>query len=186
MQVVQGALLTPACSTRHAHLPTLPAPLALPAAGCVTIAGLLFHWFSPSGVDCSLNVSIVALSLILCIILSLLTMHPTVSGAAPLVRSWRQQPCAALGRAGCATEAEQGRGAGAAKCSGRQAGSAAAFRGHRGRFTRQSALPSTHSCSHASCLCCTPPTSAGAARQPVPCCLHLSVHNVPGLQRAAV
>lgn len=47
-------------------------------AGCITIAGLLYHFFAPSGADCSLNISLITLSLILCIILSVITMHPRV------------------------------------------------------------------------------------------------------------
>lgn len=47
-------------------------------AGCVTIGGLLFHFFVPSGPDCSLNISLITLALTLCLVLSLVTMHPSV------------------------------------------------------------------------------------------------------------
>lgn len=47
-------------------------------AGCITIAGLLYHWFAPGGADCSLNISLITLSLLLCIVLSLITLHPQV------------------------------------------------------------------------------------------------------------
>ena len=85
----------------------------------MTIAGLLYHWFAPAGVDCSLNVSIITLSLILCIILSLLTMHPTVSAAAPLVRSWWQQP---LGVQDAQQRRSRAGGLGLLSALGREAG----------------------------------------------------------------
>ena len=44
-----------------------------------TIAGQLYHYFAPAGQDCSLNISLVTLSLLLCLLLSMLTMHPAVS-----------------------------------------------------------------------------------------------------------
>lgn len=45
-------------------------------AGCAAIGGLLFHWFAPGTADCSLNISLITLSLVLCLVLSLVTMHP--------------------------------------------------------------------------------------------------------------
>ena len=34
-------------------------------AGSLTLAGLMFHWFKPEGMDCSLNVSLITLALLL-------------------------------------------------------------------------------------------------------------------------
>lgn len=62
------------------HCPTPPPrPRSALSAGCAAIGGLLYHWFAPGSADCSLNISIVTLSLILCLVLSLVTMHPRVS-----------------------------------------------------------------------------------------------------------
>lgn len=67
------------------RLLTRPAPPAARrpphrAAGCLAIGGLLFHWFAPGGADCSLNISLITVSLVLCVVLSLVTMHPQVRG----------------------------------------------------------------------------------------------------------
>jgi hypothetical protein len=49
----------------------------------LALAGLCFHWFAPAGLDCSLNVSVVTASLLLCLAFSMLTFHPAVRAANP-------------------------------------------------------------------------------------------------------
>jgi hypothetical protein len=62
------------CATRAYHLRR-----AVRAAACATIAGLLYHFFAPSGADCSLNICLITLALVLCIVLTTVTLHPAVS-----------------------------------------------------------------------------------------------------------
>jgi len=42
------------------------------------LAGLAYHWFAPSGHDCSLNISLITLGLLLCVAFTLATFHPIV------------------------------------------------------------------------------------------------------------
>jgi serine incorporator 1/3 len=52
-------------------------------AGTATIAGLLYHWFAPPTADCSLNISLITLALLLVLCLSLATFHPAVRQGNP-------------------------------------------------------------------------------------------------------
>lgn len=61
---------------RYFH--ALLAVTAAAYAGCAAIAGLLYHFFAPASADCSLNISLITLALILCIVLSTITLHPAV------------------------------------------------------------------------------------------------------------
>lgn len=47
----------------------------------LTMAGLMFHWYSPSGVEggCALNVTVITLALVLCVIYAMLSLHPMSS-----------------------------------------------------------------------------------------------------------
>lgn len=47
-------------------------------AFCTTIAGLLYYWFAPSSHDCSFNITIITVAVILCLSLSLMSLHPAV------------------------------------------------------------------------------------------------------------
>lgn len=89
----KAALLRDLCLPRlrcgAALLLPLPALSCCPA-GCITIAGLLYHWFAPGGADCSLNISLITLSLVLCIVLSLITLHPQASVGWGLLGNWRR------------------------------------------------------------------------------------------------
>eukprot|EP00889_Picochlorum_renovo_P000144 jgi/Picre1/27174/NNA_000143.t1 len=51
-------------------------------ASCVMIV-LSYVWFSPSGPDCSLNMSLITIGLIACVVLSILTLHPSVRRVNP-------------------------------------------------------------------------------------------------------
>lgn len=44
---------------------------------------LSYLWFSPSGPDCSLNMSLITIGLIACVVLSILTLHPSVRRVNP-------------------------------------------------------------------------------------------------------
>jgi len=50
-------------------------------AGVLTTAGLMFHWFSPAGVDggCSFNVALITLVLLGVIVCALVSLHPSTS-----------------------------------------------------------------------------------------------------------
>ena len=49
-------------------------------AGVAVLAGLLFYFFNPAGAgDCSFNISIIALTLVLALIVSAVSMLPYVS-----------------------------------------------------------------------------------------------------------
>ncbi|GAX77158.1 hypothetical protein CEUSTIGMA_g4603.t1 [Chlamydomonas eustigma] len=48
-------------------------------AGSLTVAGLMFHWFKPSGLDCSFNVLLITLALLLCVVFSVLSLIPSVT-----------------------------------------------------------------------------------------------------------
>ncbi|CAG9461663.1 unnamed protein product [Pedinophyceae sp. YPF-701] len=49
-------------------------------AGCLAIAGVLFAWFNPSGVDggCGLNIALITVCLFLCAFVSAVSLHPAV------------------------------------------------------------------------------------------------------------
>lgn len=53
--------------------------------GAFVLIGLSYIWFSPSGadLDCSFNMSLITLGLLLCVVLSLATLHPRVKEANP-------------------------------------------------------------------------------------------------------
>lgn len=44
-----------------------------------SFAGLLFHWFTPSGHDCGLNTFFIVLTLILVFVFAVIALHPAVS-----------------------------------------------------------------------------------------------------------
>jgi Serine incorporator (Serinc) len=47
--------------------------------GCAGLLGVLFYWFKPAGAgDCSFNVTVIVLSVVLVVAFSLLSMHPIV------------------------------------------------------------------------------------------------------------
>lgn len=43
-----------------------------------TFAGVLFHWFTPSGHDCGLNTFFIVLTLILVFLFATVVLHPKV------------------------------------------------------------------------------------------------------------
>ena len=48
-------------------------------AGCAAIIGVLFYWFNPSAVDdCSFNVGITVFTMILCVLVAMAPLHPSV------------------------------------------------------------------------------------------------------------
>ena len=48
-------------------------------AGCAAIIGILFYWFNPSAVeDCSFNVGITVVTIILCVLVAMAPLHPSV------------------------------------------------------------------------------------------------------------
>jgi hypothetical protein len=48
-------------------------------AGCAAIIGVLFYWFNPSAVDdCSFNVGIAVFTIILCVLVAMAPLHPSV------------------------------------------------------------------------------------------------------------
>jgi hypothetical protein len=94
-----------------------PAPLHPSHAGCIAIGGLLYHFFAPAGADCSLNISLITLALLLCLALSLITLHPAVSRrlGGPTSRARQRQQKTAGQLPGCrAMAAAGGWGGGAA------------------------------------------------------------------------
>ncbi|CAA6670270.1 unnamed protein product [Spirodela intermedia] len=46
-----------------------------------SFSGLLFHWFTPSGHDCSLNMFFIVLTLILVVVFAIVALHPKVNGS---------------------------------------------------------------------------------------------------------
>ena len=47
--------------------------------GCAAIIGVLFYWFDPSTVDdCSFNVGITVFTLVLCVLVAMAPLHPSV------------------------------------------------------------------------------------------------------------
>lgn len=44
-------------------------------------SGLLFHWFTPSGQDCGLNMFFIVMTLMLVFIFAIVALHPAVSGS---------------------------------------------------------------------------------------------------------
>lgn len=54
-------------------------------AGCAAIIGVLFYWFNPSAVDdCSFNVGITVFTIILCVLVAMAPLHPSVRLPVPL------------------------------------------------------------------------------------------------------
>ncbi len=47
--------------------------------GSLTLSALMFHWFKPSGVDCSFNVSLITVALLLCVAFSVMSLLPAVT-----------------------------------------------------------------------------------------------------------
>ncbi len=48
-------------------------------AGCAAIIGVLFYWFNPSAVDdCSFNVGITVFTIVLCVLVAMAPLHPSV------------------------------------------------------------------------------------------------------------
>lgn len=70
---------TPSCLRRGLTPSPPPALSVLCYGGGIAIAGLLYHWFAPGGHDCSFNITIITVALILCVAFSLMSMHPAVS-----------------------------------------------------------------------------------------------------------
>ncbi|MQL79874.1 hypothetical protein Taro_012306 [Colocasia esculenta] len=50
-------------------------------AATFTFSGLLFHWFTPSGHDCSLNMFFILVTLALVFVFTIVALHPTVCGS---------------------------------------------------------------------------------------------------------
>ena len=51
-------------------------------AGIASIIGVLFYWFNPAAANgCSFNVTVIVLALLVCLVVSAASMHPTVSCA---------------------------------------------------------------------------------------------------------
>ena len=49
-------------------------------AGIAAIVGLLFYWFNPAAAgDCSFNVTVIVLALLVALVLGAASMHPAVS-----------------------------------------------------------------------------------------------------------
>lgn len=46
--------------------------------GAIAISVLLYHFFAPGGHDCSFNITIITVALILCVAFSLMSLHPAV------------------------------------------------------------------------------------------------------------
>lgn len=46
-----------------------------------SFSGLLFHWFTPSGHDCSLNMFFIVMTLMLVVIFAIVALHPKVNGS---------------------------------------------------------------------------------------------------------
>ena len=63
-------------------------------AGCFTVLGLLYHWFAPGGQDCSFNITVITLALLLCVAITLVTLHPVVR------RQWQSLAAPAAGGGG--------------------------------------------------------------------------------------
>jgi Serine incorporator (Serinc) len=58
-------------------------------AGIAAIVGLLFYWFNPAAAgDCSLNVTVIVLALVVALVLGAASMHPAVS-----CTSWESTLC---------------------------------------------------------------------------------------------
>ena len=50
--------------------------------GCVAIIGVLYYWFNPSAIDdCSFNVSITVFTIVLCVLVAMAPLHPSVSAS---------------------------------------------------------------------------------------------------------
>lgn len=48
-----------------------------------TAAGLAYHWFAPGAYDCSLNISLITIGLLLVILVTAVTLHPRIKEANP-------------------------------------------------------------------------------------------------------
>jgi hypothetical protein len=48
-----------------------------------TIAGVAFHWFAPASHDCSLNITLITLTLLVIIVLTAITLHPKIKQVNP-------------------------------------------------------------------------------------------------------
>eukprot|EP00262_Sarcandra_glabra_P001343 TRINITY_DN113_c0_g1_i2.p1 TRINITY_DN113_c0_g1~~TRINITY_DN113_c0_g1_i2.p1 ORF type:complete len:416 (-),score=35.18 TRINITY_DN113_c0_g1_i2:303-1550(-) len=46
-----------------------------------SFAGLLFHWFTPSGHDCGLNTFFIVMTLILVFVFAIIALHPKINGS---------------------------------------------------------------------------------------------------------
>ncbi|KFM24734.1 putative serine incorporator [Auxenochlorella protothecoides] len=46
--------------------------------GCVALAALCFHFFAPASQDCSLNLTLISLTLVLVVVMALTSFHPAV------------------------------------------------------------------------------------------------------------
>jgi len=51
-----------------------------------SFSGLLFHWFTPSGHDCGLNLFFIVFTLILVFAFAIIALHPKVSSCASFLR----------------------------------------------------------------------------------------------------
>lgn len=176
----KAALLRDLCLPRlrcgAALLLPLPALSCCPA-GCITIAGLLYHWFAPGGADCSLNISLITLSLVLCIVLSLITLHPQASVGWGLLGNWRRVWPAAAYR--CSRGMQQPNGP-------QQLRRRLVFPHHRHVPCTVAVAPLPAAQLFTACVPLPPfCPCAGAARLAVPRRLHLPLHNVPRLLGAA-
>ncbi|VAI50592.1 unnamed protein product [Triticum turgidum subsp. durum] len=49
--------------------------------GSFAFSGLLFHWFTPSGQDCGLNMFFIVSTLILVFVFAIVALHPKVNGS---------------------------------------------------------------------------------------------------------
>ena len=80
---------TPLERCSPAAVPTGPRRAAPPRpdavlcfGGSIAIAGLLYHFFAPGGHDCSFNIAVITVALGLCVVFSLVSLHPAVRSGA--------------------------------------------------------------------------------------------------------
>jgi hypothetical protein len=50
---------------------------------CLTTAGVAFRWFAPASHDCSLNITLITLTLLVIIVLTAVTLHPRIKQVNP-------------------------------------------------------------------------------------------------------
>lgn len=66
------------CSPLHRRYLALLIVSLVCYAATFSFSGLLFHWFAPSGHDCSLNMFFIVMTLILVVVFAFVALHPKV------------------------------------------------------------------------------------------------------------